>query len=1104
MAKRGMFEESTTTIHFQDRTGFKLGQEHDHECGQPQKLKVQHEEKGKFELATCKVYRSLHHHSTYSFLDGFALPDAHIRRAAELGMESLALTEHGNISSWAKLEQAGVDQGVKPIFGCELYTGATSPEKRGQRKFHLTVLAATQVGVKNLMALVSLGWQQFYYEPTVSFDDLVRFKEGLIIMSGCTGSHLACSLVGGKNILPEDASYARAKKVAARYKKEFGDSYYLEVQTFPELDNTRQINTQYERMGQELGIKLVASGDVHYTKPNENELQQILHNVRGGHRKTLEEMSREWGYDVQLSPPMSDMYVLRRLRATGLSKAACMEALHSTQEIADRCNVTLPKMEPLKFPVPEPYTSVEECMQAWVREGWERRRISDRENVGEYVRQLKHEIKTVSDKDFVDYFMIVADLVKFAKDSGIAVGPARGSAAASIFCYLLRITEVDSLAFPNMLFERFIEPNRKDLPDIDLDFDDRRRHEIEAYAVAKYGRDCVGNIGTFTTYKSKLALDDVGRVYRIPKFEVETVKELLLERSSGDLRANATLQDTVSMFEAAAEVFRRHPQLAHAATMEGQVKGMGVHAAGLVVASGPITQSAATYEREVGGVLRRVLSVDKYDAEYLNLLKIDILGLSTLGVINRCLDYIGKPLSWLYEIPLDDEQTIAGFKNNDVVGIFQFDGRALRGVTAELKPDNFLEICDITALARPGPLHNGAAAEYIDLKHGRKQPRSYHPLVDDIVHYTHGQIVYQEQILRVCGEIGGFDHVHRATVRKIISKKLGEQEFNRWWSEFRKGALDRGVSESDAKDIWNACITAGAYAFNVAHATAYGMLSWWTMYLKQHHPVEFFASALAGYGEKKQLELLRDATRHDVEIRPPDPAFAGLTWSPHPEQRAVLAGFSQIKGIGEKMAAVIIDLQERGEIKEWKDIAKGKGIGPKTVTNILEWLDNDDPFEIHKLSRAVQEVDRFIRDHPRSGLPRLTHTAIDIPYARDGVSMEVVWCGMIIKRNLKELFELHYSRTGEELDPDTVRDPDLNEWVVMWGDDGTDLLTITIDRWKYPKFRDAVWGMKPETDMVVIRGIKKGSQSRRAIYVHDMWVLGDDEDEEDDTVTNLD
>lgn len=1081
---------SQSKVKFKNRTGFKA---HD-DCHAPTGTR---ETKGKYEKLSCDHYVSLHHHSTYSYLDGFALPEAHVRRATEIGMQALALTEHGNISSHVKLEQAAVAEGVKPIFGCELYMGKVG-EDATQRKNHLTVLAKDAVGYGNLLRLVTRSWEQFYYEPTASWQDLKRHGEGLVVLSGCTGSLLSTSLVGGKNIAPEVAGYERGLKVAREFQRVFGDRYYLEVQSFPELENVCRINEMLARISEETGISLVATGDVHYTRPSENEMQKILHNVRGGGRKTLEEMSREWGYDVPLAPPTSDRYVYRRLRATGLSHQQAVRAILATEEIAQRCTVELPKLAMVRFPVPVEFGGTrEDYWRHKIREGWFYRGMDQKKNVRRYKEQLAHEMKVIEDKDYLDYFLIVSDLVTFAKERGIAVGPGRGSSAASLVCYLLRITEVDPMVFPNLLFERFIDPLRKDLPDIDIDFADNRRHEVTEYAEAKYGKAQVGNIATYTQYKSKLALDDTARVYRIPQYEVDAIKELLVERSSGDLRASATIEDTAQMFEQAAAVFEKYPDLLHATQLEGNVKGMGVHAAGMVIASSPLTDACATYQRTMSdGRVLRVLSVDKYDAEHLNILKIDNLGLTTLGMIDVCLATIGKPLEWLYEIPLDDPATIQAFKENDVVGVFQFDGRSMRPVTAELKPDNFLEVCDLTALARPGPLHNGAAAEYIDVKWGRREARKYHPLVEAIVHHTHGQIVYQEQILRITGEIGGFDHVHRATIRKIISKKLGEQEFNRWWQDFWKGAKQRGLKEQEAKDIWNACITAGSYAFNVAHSLGYGMLAWWTMYLKQHYPLAFYAASLEAYGEKKQLELLKDAERHDIYALPPRLGVSQISWSIDGD--VLLAGYSQIRGIGEKTAQNIVDFVDDTTrllpVEEWDDLLQIKGIGAKTIEKIKEFIADDDPFEIHKLERKVKEVVQTVKRTRR--LPWPTHTAATVPYSR-GENVEVVWCGVLTKRNLKELFELHYSRTGEELDPAKVRDPDLNEWVVMWGDDGTEILTITVDRWKYPRLREAVWSAKLDKDVVLIRGVKKGFQARRAIYVEELWVFSEDEDDEE-------
>lgn len=1037
---------------------------------------------------------SLHHHSTFSYQDGFQLPAAHARRATEIGMQAFALTEHGNVSSHTQLEIAAIKEGVKPIFGCEIYMGPVG-EKHTQRKYHLTVLAATAEGYRNLLRMVSHSFRDFYYEPTVSWETLKRYNDGLIVLSGCTGSLLACSLVGGKLIAPDDSSYERGLRVAKIFHTTFGDRYYLEAQSFPELENVVRLNNMLEELSAELQIPLVATGDVHYTLPNENEMQEILHNIRAGNKQTLEEQSRAWSYNVSLAPPLNDRAMLRRMESAGLSPKAAKEAVLNTEVIASRCNVELPKLPQLRFPIPSGFSSVQEVWEAWLREGWKYRKCDKLPPLerARYKRQLQYEMSIIEQKDFTDYFLIVSDMVKFAKDADIAVGPARGSAAASIICWLLRITEVNPMIFPGLVFERFIDLTRVDLPDIDLDFDSTRRHEITDYAVAKYGRECVGQIGTFTYFKSKNSLDDIGHVYRIPKYAIETVKELLIERSSGDLRASATIEDTIEQFEAAAAVVERYPDIMKATALEGNIKGMGVHASGLVLANGPITDVCALYEREVKGELVQVISLDKYDAERQGLIKVDILGLNTMTMISRALRMLGLRVSDLYEIPLDDPAVIKGFHDNDVVAIFQFDGRAMRSVNAELQPDNFKEICDVNALARPGPLHNNASAAYIDIKKGRKEPERLHPVYDEIASQTNYQIVYQEQILRIVREIGGFDWTAASYIRKIISKKLGEQEFSRQWSRFWEGAQTLGIDEETAKKIWGLCITSGSYAFNAAHCCAYGMLAYWCMWLKIHHPVEFYVASLSTYDPKKhQLNLLRDALKHGIVAEPPDVNLSGASWTA--AEGRLLGGFGQVPTIGEKTGQLIVDWREDATSEKpqatWDDLLAIKGIGAKTVEKFHEFATQEDPFEIQKLHRILEGVKKDIR---RWNLPRPTHTSLEVPYSR-GRDTQVTWVGMLRHRNLRDLFESNFARTGEALDPKEVKDPELREWVIGVGYDEDELVTITWDRWKYPRFKKAIWEIRLDHDVILVRGVKKGFQARRAIYVTDLWVIDPDEE----------
>lgn len=1035
---------------------------------------------------------SLHHHTTFSYLDGFGTPEQHVQRAAELGMHSLAVTEHGNMSSHPQFERAAIAAGIKPIFGCEFYCGGITEKTKTKRKNHLTVLASDQTGYLNLLRLIERSYSEgFYYEPTVSGSVLAEHSEGLFVLSGCLGSLFATSIVGGKNISEGDASFDRGLDVARKFRRTFGDRYFIEVQPFPELPKTVAVNQAAEAISRKTGIPLVVTGDVHYMTKDENEMQAILHNIRGGAKQTLEQQEAAWGYDIHLCTPEGEKLLYKRLRATGLSKSAAREAIANTLEIAAECNVTLPKSPKLRFPTPEGVDSVE-LWREWLREGWKFRgfnRLKGKKRQ-EYIRRIKHEMKVVEDKEFVDYFLIVSDAVRWAKDHGIVVGPARGSAAGSLACYLLRITEVNPMDFPMLMFERFVDPFRVDEPDIDLDFDDERRSEVRDYLVQKYGAEHVANLGTFTYFKSKGTLDDLARVYRIPQWDVDKIKGLLIQRSGGDLRADATIEDTIEMFDEVREVFDTYPDLYKATDLEGNIKTMGIHAAGLVLSNQdmPIRDLVPIHRREnkKTGEMVEVAAIDKYDAELMGLMKMDFLSVRTMGLLGIALDELGMELDDLYRIPLDDPETIQGFVENDVVGIFQFDGQATKDVAGILRPNSFNDAAHINALSRPGPLHNGATATYINIKQGLEKPPKLHPIYDEITKTTMGQLVYQEQILKVVQQIGGFDWTHVSHIRRLISKKRGEQEFNRQKKMFMDGALENGVKKEVAEKIWRMCITAGAYAFNAAHAVSYGMNAWYTMWLKRHHPQVFFMAALRKY-PAKQKKLLKDAVDHGLKILPPHPRKSSVTWKAS-GKKGIRAGFAEIPGIGEKMAAKIIEYGP----KSWSDMINVSGIGPKKLEMMQEFVQKDDPFDVHRLSRVLGSVREALDEGEIQGLPAPTHTAFDIPYEATTEDIPVVWCGVALERNLRDLFEYHLSKKGEELDPTSVKRPDLREWVVMKCEDEEEIVYVTFDRYNYPKWKNSVWGLTLNTDIVLVRGVKRGFLNKRDILVKEFWVLEED------------
>lgn len=1063
-------------------------------------------------------YVSLHHHTTYSYMDGFGSPATHAQRAADLGMTALALTEHGNISSHVKHMLACQKVGIKPLFGLEAYTAPSNMremeyvDKKGavrvgmSQKAHLTLLAMNETGLHNLNQIVTRSWAEgFYRWPTVTGEILKDHHEGLICLSGCADSMLANALLGGKWIRKGDER--AAIKTMLGFKRLFGDRYYLETQQFPELARSGQLNQWYEQMGKKHGIKLAATSDCHYPFPEDNEIQKILH-AAGRNIGTVAAAEAGWEYDIRLTFPTSDTGIYERLRATGLSKSGAEQAIASTAEIAERCNVLMPKMDRVRYPIEgeagfkEGMSSVD-MIRKWMNDGWKYRGFNKfpKDRQANYKARAEYELDLIVSKDFVDYFLMLSDAVRHTKDAGIPVGPARGSAAASLVCFLLRITEIDPMLYPQMMFERFIDPNRHDLPDVDLDFDDEQRDYVRQHMIKRYGVDRVGNIGTYTRYRGKNSIDDVARVYEIPVFEAAKIKEVLVERSGGDSRFDASLEDTIAQFPQAKEVFDKYPAFRHSLALEGNLKGFGVHAAGIVVGAKPLHEYVATYSKSNVGAEKKtlsVLSVDKYDGEYLGLLKLDALGLTTMGMIRIALDLIGMSLEDLYAISMEDEKTLDAFRRADVVGIFQFEGRTTRMVCQEVAPTTFLELCDINALSRPGPLHSGSTGDYIAVKHGRQKVEHLHPLVDELTHYSQYQIIYQEQILALCRNVGKFPWVHASEIRKVISQKKGEAAFNRLYQTFLEGSRSQGIDDKLADKIWKKLVTSGTYAFNMAHCVSYSMLAFWCQWLKQHHPLAFYAAQLRKVDDDpkkgKHITLMRDASDErygrDYKIFPPELNSSSDTWEIHPSKRGVQAGYLQIGGIGESYAKAIMEQREEmGGFDSWEDLIKVRGIGPAKMNKIMEFCNKDDPFELNKLKDGSEVITTAIKQGQLGNMPLPDTLADNIPY--DAKKSRHVILGTVRARNLQDLYENHRSRTGDELDPATVKDSHLKDSMTLYMEDESGLMTVKVNRWMYPKLKDALWDIKLGHDFVLMRVEKKAFYGKTVHCTH-MWVIDPD------------
>jgi DNA polymerase-3 subunit alpha len=785
----------------------------------------------------------------------------------------------------------------------------------------------------------------------------------------------------------------------------------------------------------------------------------------------------------------------------------------------------LPRLEMVRFPVPAGFKNAQEYWDHQLRLGWKARGFDKLPPKEREIRkkQLLYEKQIFEDKDFVDYMLIVQDAIVFMKDQDIPVW-LRGSAAGSIICYLLRISDFDPVAFPMLVFERFVDQSREDLPDIDADFPSEARGMLRDFLVSKYGSACVANLGTFQYFKPKLALIDVAKVYHVPKAKVDSIKDMLIERSSGDLRASSGIEDTIEQFDAAKKVFDDYPDLYKSFDLEGNIKTHGVHAAALVISNDDFREVCSVLTREMpkgSGNWVEVLGVDKYDAEWLGMVKMDFLGLATMSMLWRCMKMLGLGFQELLDlVPFHDEKVFKAFQDGDVVGIFQYDGRACRYVNGAVRPETFEEVCDITALARPGALHNGAARDYAEIKFGRKKLPKLHPAVANILAPTKGQIVYQEQILRIVTDVGGFPYTKSAEIRRIIAKKHGEQAFNRQKSTFMDGVATvhkripgmPPMSAKEGEDLWGHMITAGSYGFNAAHAYCYGRLGFVSMWLKVYYPGVFYPAALATL-EKKEHDLLRDAARKGIKVLPPHPVKSDVSWQPTPKTLAaaraavrgekpkfkvrptVIGGFEQIDGIGEKTAKVIVsERANKIKIRKWSDLIQIKGIGGKTVEKIEAWVTQEDPYGAFRLDGNIQKVKRAIESGDLA-LPMPTHRAADLPYESTS-AIQVVWLGTILQRNIRDIFEMNRAKKGVELNASQVRDPHLNEWAMLTCEDETDQLLLKIDRWKYPRMRDHIFTAQMNKDLILVMGTKPKNVSSRQIQVKKIWVIDPDDDDE--------
>jgi DNA-directed DNA polymerase III PolC len=810
----------------------------------------------------------LHVHSEYSLLDGAArIPDL-VNKAADLGMTTLALTDHGVMYGAIPFYKACVERGIKPIIGCEAYMTAGSRKERGSRKdqpiHHLILLAKNMTGYRNLMKLCSIGHLEgFHYKPRIDMESLAAHHEGIICLSACLGGEVPQHLLHGRE--------EEAKRAALRYKNIFGADFYLELQDHG-LSEQKRVNPQLIRLAAELDIPLVATNDAHYLSEEDAELQDVLICIGTG--KTVDDENR-------LRIGTNQLYLKSEQEMARLFPHV-PEALKNTVRIAESCELQLEfgkSILPEYRPLPEG-KSPSDYLRQLCEEGMEARytetsRWTDTELRAELEQRLDYELRVIDSMGFSDYFLIVWDFIAYSHRQGIVTGPGRGSSAGSLVAYTLRITDVDPMKY-NLLFERFLNPERISMPDIDIDFSDERRDEVIEYVAKKYGKAHVAQIITFGTMAARAAVRDVGRALNVPYGEVDKAAKLIPAQLGINIqRAMEATPELKALYETKPKT---RELLDMAMKVEGMPRHASTHAAGVVISRDPLTDAVPLQEGSEGTALTQY---SMENLESIGLLKMDFLGLRTLSIIERCLRWIGEngQIPDFRHIADDDALTYEMLGRGDTMGIFQLESAGVRRVLKELKPSVFEDIISVLALYRPGPME--FISKYIQGKHGQIEVDYPHADLESILKDTYGIIVYQEQIMQIASRMAGFSLGEADLLRRAVSKKKREVlDLER--GHFVQGSLKQGYSEAEANLVYDMIVKFANYGFPRAHAAAYGVLAFQTAYLKAHYPVHFMASMLTAVmgSHRKVAEYVVECRRMDINVLPPDVNESGILFTP--------------------------------------------------------------------------------------------------------------------------------------------------------------------------------------------------------------------------------
>jgi len=834
----------------------------------------------------------LHLHSEYSLLDGACRIEELLDRAVALGMPALAITEHGNMFSSIMFHDQARQRGINPILGCEVYVAPGDRRQRsgtpGETANHLVLLAETREGYHNLIKLVSAGYTEgFYYKPRIDKDLLAEHARGLIALSSCLKGEVATAL------RTDQAS--RALQAAAAYRDILGpDNFFLEMQ-YQGIEEQTVVNTGLAPIAKALGLPLVCTNDVHYLQNSDHRPHDILLCIGTG--KTVNDADRLRYY--------GDQFYLKTADEMAAIFGGFPEALANTVRIAERCQVDLTETTNHlpNFDVPVGFT-VDEYFEHVVREGFQYRlpRLQDlvargvlRHDLDEYVRRLTYEVEMIKQMKYSGYFLIVWDFIRYAREQGIPVGPGRGSAAGSFVAYCLRITDVDPIEY-DLIFERFLNPERVSLPDIDIDFCERRRGEVIEYVTRKYGRENVAQIITFGTMKARAVVRDVARVMDIPYADADRVAKAV--PAALDMTLDKALEQNPALKEMEQKDERVKELLGIARRLEGMTRHASVHAAGVVIAPKPLTEFVPLYKSQKDEI---VTQWAMKEVERVGLLKMDFLGLSTLTLIRDALEAIKQTEGIDVDIdtvPLDDRKTYELFSAGQTYGVFQFESSGMRELLRKAKPERLDDLIALNALYRPGPLKSGMVDDFIARKQGKTEVKYELPQLAPILSDTYGVIAYQEQVMRIAAVLAGFSMGQSDVLRKAMGKK-DPRVMAKQRAAFMEGARANGIGEKKAGKIFDLMEYFAGYGFTKSHSTTYALLAYQTAWLKANYPRHFVAALLTieAANTDKLAMYLGECRELGVPILPPDLNASELAFSVVKE--GVRFGLCAVKNVGE-------------------------------------------------------------------------------------------------------------------------------------------------------------------------------------------------------------